>query len=91
MQEGKKQEAAGVREKTLQLKEEGKSLETARKEAENRIQELLVQIPMRLGATGITPGAISLKFLALFFYLVSVVLIGWAAGRGGQAAAGTLA
>ncbi len=45
MQEGKKQEAAGVREKTLQLKEEGKSLETARKEAENRIQELLVQIP----------------------------------------------
>jgi len=49
--------------------------------------ELLVQIPMRLGATGMTPGAISLKFLALFFYLVSVVLIGWAAGRGGQAAA----
>ncbi|MDD3430937.1 MAG: serine--tRNA ligase [Bacteroidales bacterium] len=45
MKEGKKQEAAGAREKTLQLKEEGKTLEAARKEAEARIQDLLVQIP----------------------------------------------
>ena len=45
MKEGKKQEAAGAGEKTLQLKEEGKALEIARKEAENRIQDLLVQIP----------------------------------------------
>ena len=45
MKEGKKQEAAGAREKTLQLKEESNTLEIARKEAEIRIQELLVQIP----------------------------------------------
>jgi seryl-tRNA synthetase len=45
MKEGKQQEAAGAREKTLQLKEEGKTLEAARKEAEARIQDLLVQLP----------------------------------------------
>ena len=46
--------------------------------------EILVQVPMRLGATDIVSGAISLKFVALLFYFISVVLIGWVAWPGGQ-------
>lgn len=39
--------------------------------------EVLVQAPLRLGATDMTRGAVSLKLVALCFYLVSALLIGW--------------
>lgn len=45
MKEGKKDEAAAAREKTSSLKEQSKQLEAARKEAEDKIQELLVLLP----------------------------------------------
>jgi len=41
--------------------------------------EILVQVPLRLGATDMVSGAIGLKFLVLFFYLLSVVVLGWLA------------
>jgi hypothetical protein len=44
--------------------------------------EVLVQVPLRLGATDMAAGAVSLKFLALFFYLVSALLIGWTVSSG---------
>ncbi|MEW5956080.1 MAG: hypothetical protein AB1801_00025 [Chloroflexota bacterium] len=39
--------------------------------------EILVQAPLRLGATGMVPGSISLKLVVLLFYLLCAVLIGW--------------
>jgi hypothetical protein len=42
--------------------------------------EILVQIPLRLGATDMVPGAVSLKLLVLLAYLACAVLLGWFAG-----------
>ncbi len=39
--------------------------------------EILVQVPLRLGATDMVPGAISLKLMVLLFYLAGAVLLGW--------------
>lgn len=39
--------------------------------------ELLVQVPLRLGATGMTAGVIGVKLLLLLAYLICAVLIGW--------------
>jgi hypothetical protein len=39
--------------------------------------EMLVQVPLRLGATDMVPGAISLKLLVLLSYLACALLIGW--------------
>ena len=41
--------------------------------------EILVQVPLRLGATEMVPGAISLKLLVLLFFLLCAILIGWLA------------
>lgn len=45
MKEGKKEEAAAAKAKTGELKENSKKLEAEKKEAEDKIQELLVLIP----------------------------------------------
>ena len=45
MKEGKKEEAAAAKTKTGELKENSKKLEAEKKEAEDKIQELLVLIP----------------------------------------------
>ncbi len=39
--------------------------------------EIVVQAPLRLGATDMVPGAISLKLVVLFCYLICAILIGW--------------
>ena len=39
--------------------------------------EIMVQVPLRLGATDMVPGAISLKLVALLSFLICAVLIGW--------------
>jgi hypothetical protein len=39
--------------------------------------EIVVQAPLRLGATDMVPGAISLKLVVLLSFLVCGVLIGW--------------
>ncbi len=39
--------------------------------------EIVVQVPLRLGATDMVPGAISLKLVVLLSFLVCAVLIGW--------------
>jgi hypothetical protein len=39
--------------------------------------EILVQVPLRLGATDMVPGAVSLKLLVLLAYLACAVLLGW--------------
>jgi len=39
--------------------------------------EIVVQAPLRLGATDMVPGAISLKLVVLLCFLVCAVLIGW--------------
>lgn len=39
--------------------------------------ELIVQIPLRLGATDMVPGVIGLKLILLLCYLGCAVLIGW--------------
>jgi alpha-1,6-mannosyltransferase len=39
--------------------------------------EIMVQAPLRLGATNMVPGAISLKLIVLLGYLVCAVLLGW--------------
>ena len=39
--------------------------------------EIVVQIPLRLGAVNMVPGAISLKFIVLLCYLACAILIGW--------------
>ncbi len=41
--------------------------------------ELLVQLPLRLGATEIEPAAVSLKLMILLFFLACAILIGWVA------------
>ena len=46
--------------------------------------ELLVQVPLRLGFTDMVPGAMSLKFLVLLFYVISAFLIGWIAWPAGK-------
>lgn len=43
------------------------------------VWEMLVQVPLRLGATEMVPGAISLKLLVLLSYLACAILIGWLA------------
>jgi hypothetical protein len=43
------------------------------------VWEMLVQLPLRLGATDMLPAVIGLKFLILFCYLLSAGLIGWVA------------
>jgi hypothetical protein len=50
--------------------------------------EILVQIPLRLGATDMIPGAISLKLLVLLSYLACGILIGWFAIHKGDAERG---
>ncbi|MBP5171909.1 MAG: serine--tRNA ligase [Bacteroidales bacterium] len=45
MKEGKKDEAAAAKARTGELKENGKALEAEKKQAEDKIQELLVLIP----------------------------------------------
>ena len=45
MKEGKKDEAAAAKARTSELKENGKALEAEKKQAEDKIQELLVLIP----------------------------------------------
>jgi len=45
MKEGKKDEAATAKARTSELKEKGKALEAEKKQAEDKIQELLVLIP----------------------------------------------
>jgi hypothetical protein len=39
--------------------------------------EMVVQVPLRLGATDMVPGAISLKLVVLLSFLICAVLIGW--------------
>jgi hypothetical protein len=39
--------------------------------------EILVQVPMRLGATDMVPGAASLKLVVLLSFLICAILIGW--------------
>ena len=39
--------------------------------------EIVVQVPLRLGATDMVPGAISLKLVALLSFLICAILIGW--------------
>ncbi|HXV97697.1 MAG TPA: hypothetical protein VEC93_04675, partial [Anaerolineae bacterium] len=39
--------------------------------------EIIVQIPLRLGATDMVPGSVSLKLLVLLAYLFCAILIGW--------------
>ena len=39
--------------------------------------EIVVQVPLRLGATDMVPGAISLKLVALLAFLICAILIGW--------------
>ncbi|MFB0534070.1 MAG: hypothetical protein ACETWR_03700, partial [Anaerolineae bacterium] len=39
--------------------------------------EIVVQVPLRLGATDMVPGAISLKVVVLLSYLICAILIGW--------------
>jgi alpha-1,6-mannosyltransferase len=39
--------------------------------------EIIVQIPLRLGAVDMVPGAVSLKLVALLFYLLGAILLGW--------------
>jgi hypothetical protein len=41
--------------------------------------EILVQVPLRLGATEMVAGSISLKLLVLLCYLLCAMLIGWVA------------
>jgi len=41
--------------------------------------EILIQGPIRLGATEMVPGAISVKLLVLLCYLLCAILIGWVA------------
>jgi hypothetical protein len=41
--------------------------------------EILVQGPLRLGATDMVPGTISVKLLVLICYLLCAILIGWVA------------
>ncbi len=41
--------------------------------------ELLVQVPLRLGAVDMVPGSVSLKLMVLLAYLACAALIGWAA------------
>ena len=50
------------------------------------VWEMLVQVPLRLGATDMVPGAISLKLLVLLAYLLCAILIGWFAAPGGARA-----
>ena len=46
--------------------------------------ELLVQVPLRLGFADMVPGAVSLKFVVMWFYVLSAVLIGWVARPKGE-------
>lgn len=39
--------------------------------------EIIVQLPLRLGAVDMVPGSVSLKFIVLLSYLLCAVLIGW--------------
>jgi len=39
--------------------------------------EIVVQAPLRLGATDMVPGSISLKLIVLLSYLICAVLLGW--------------
>jgi len=39
--------------------------------------EIVVQAPLRLGATEMVPGAISLKLVVLLSFLICAILIGW--------------
>ncbi|TEU12648.1 MAG: hypothetical protein E3J21_20640 [Anaerolineales bacterium] len=39
--------------------------------------EIAVQVPLRLGATDMVPGAVSLKLVVLLSFLVCAILIGW--------------
>ena len=39
--------------------------------------EIVVQAPLRLGATDMVPGAISLKLVVLLSFLICAILIGW--------------
>jgi hypothetical protein len=39
--------------------------------------EIVVQVPLRLGATDMVPGAISLKLVVLLSFLICAILIGW--------------
>lgn len=39
--------------------------------------EIVVQIPLRLGATDMVPGVVSLKMVVVAFYLICAILIGW--------------
>jgi hypothetical protein len=39
--------------------------------------EIAVQVPLRLGATDMVPGAIGLKLVVLLSFLVCAILIGW--------------
>ena len=41
--------------------------------------ELVVQIPLRLGAVGMVSGTVGLKVVVLVVYLVSALLLGWVA------------
>lgn len=43
------------------------------------VWEIVVQVPLRLGATNMVAGAISLKFVVLLAYLICAILIGWIA------------
>ncbi len=50
------------------------------------VWEMLVQVPLRLGATDMVPGSISLKLIVLLAYLMCAILIGWFAAPGGTRA-----
>ncbi|MCB0196600.1 MAG: hypothetical protein KDJ65_31900 [Anaerolineae bacterium] len=39
--------------------------------------EIIVQVPLRLGAVDMVPGSVGLKFIVLLFYLMSAILLGW--------------
>ena len=46
--------------------------------------EIMVQVPLRLGATDMVPGAISLKLVVLLSFLICAALIGWFAAPPAQ-------
>ncbi|MCB0210661.1 MAG: hypothetical protein KDJ52_15080 [Anaerolineae bacterium] len=39
--------------------------------------EIIVQVPLRLGAVDMVSGSVGLKFVVLFFYMMSAILLGW--------------
>jgi hypothetical protein len=49
--------------------------------------EIIVQGPLRLGATDMAPGSVSLKLVVLISYLICAILIGWFARPDPAAAA----